>query len=247
MSEQFAAQRDSLLISTKAGHLMWEGPYGDWGSKKHLTASLDQSLKRMRLDYVDIFYSHRPDPDTPIEETVSALVQAVRSGKALYIGLSKYPPALLKQACALLREERIPCLIHQFRYNLLDRSCEEEGLATLREEQLGSIVFSPLAQGQLTGKYLEGMNEDSRAKRNDSPFLNEAQVSSNHAYILKLNEIAKQADISLTELSLRWLLQREEVSSVLIGARNISQLNSCAAAAGCAPLSEQIMSAINAL
>ena len=156
MQRDWKPYRDELIISTKAGYDMWPGPYGDFGSRKYLIASLDQSLKRMNVDYVDIFYHHRPDPETPIEETVAALAQIVRSGKALYIGLSKYPPKLFHRACDLLKEEGVPCLIHQFRYNLLDREAEKGMLPATEDRRIGSIVFSPLAQGMLTGKYLSG-------------------------------------------------------------------------------------------
>ncbi len=246
MKEHFAPRRDEMFIATKAGHLMWDGVYGDWGSRKHLIASLDQSLSRMGLDYVDVFYSHRPDPDTPIEETVSALVTAVRSGKALYAGLSKYPPALFHKACELLREEKVPCLIHQFRYNMLHRECEEGMLPALKEQQTGSIVFSPLAQGQLTGKYLAKQLPDaSRAARADSVFLNEDHVRQNNAHIAALQDLAGQAGIPLTQLAIRWLLHRPEVTSVLIGARNVEQLDGCAAAIGQPALDESLIQAID--
>lgn len=246
LQRDFAGHRDEMLISTKAGHLMWEGPYGDWGSRKHLIASVDQSLRRMKLDYVDIFYSHRPDPHTPIEETVGALAQMVRSGKALYVGLSKYPPALFNRACALLKEEKVPCIIHQFRYNMLDRSSEAGMLPATADQSCGAIVFSPLAQGLLTGKYLGGqMPEQSRAQRSDSPFLNAQQVKETGDKVAQLNDIAESAGMPLRELALRWLLQRHEVTSVLIGARHVAQLEQCAAAAGKEPLSEDILQAVD--
>ncbi len=238
--------RDELFISTKAGHLMWPGPYGDWGSRKHLLAGLDQSLRRLGLDYVDVFYSHRPDPQTPLEETVGALVQAVRSGKALYVGLSKYPPSLFNRACALLEEEKIPCLIHQYRYNLLDRSAEAGALPATHERKVGSIVFSPLAQGMLTGKYLAGNRPaDARALRADSPFLSVDKVEAEAQLVEKLADIARRAGMPLTQLALRWLLQRPEITSVLIGARNTAQLEDCARASGQAPLPEDVLSAIS--
>ncbi len=238
--------RDELFISTKAGHLMWPGPYGDWGSRKHLLAGLDQSLRRLGLDYVDVFYSHRPDPHTPLEETIGALVQAVRSGKALYVGLSKYPPALFNRACALLEEEKVPCLIHQFRYNMLDRSAEAGVLPTTQDRKVGSIVFSPLAQGVLTGKYLAGnLPADARALRADSPFLSVEKVEAEAALVERLAGIARQAGMPLTQLALRWLLRRPELTSVLIGARNVEQLEACAAAAGQPPLGEDVLGAIN--
>ncbi len=237
--------RDELFISTKAGHLMWPGPYGDWGSRKHMIAGLDQSLRRMGVDYVDVFYSHRPDPQTPLEETMGALVQAVRSGKALYVGLSKYPPALFNRACALLEEEKVPCLIHQFRYNMLDRSAEAGVLPATQERKVGSIVFSPLAQGMLTGKYLAGNRPaDARALRADSPFLSEDKVVADAARVEKLAAVAREAGIPLTQLALRWLLRRPEITSVLIGARNVAQLECCAAAAGQPALPEDLLTAV---
>lgn len=248
LQTDFAGHRDEMFVSTKAGHLMWEGPYGDWGSRKHLIAGLDQSLRRMKLDYVDVFYSHRPDPNTPIEETVGALARIVHSGKALYIGLSKYPPALFNRACALLKEEKVPCLVHQFRYNMLDRSCEAGLLPASSEQSCGTVVFSPLAQGMLTGKYLCGqMPEQSRAQRSDSPFLNAEQVKAAEEKVAALHAVAESAGMPLRELALRWLLQRKEVTSVLIGARNVTQLEQCAAAAGQEPLSADILEEVDAI
>lgn len=248
MKRDFAAQRDEMFISTKAGHLMWPGVYGDWGSRKHLISGLNQSLRRMQLDYVDVFYHHRPDPNTPLEETIGALVDIVRSGKALYIGLSKYPPALFKQACAMLREEKVPCLLHQFRYNLLDRACEAATLPMVAEQQTGSIVFSPLAQGMLTGKYLgNGLPTVSRAADTSSVFLNEEKVQADMERVRSLQQVANAAGISLTQLALRWLLRRQEVTSVLIGARTVQQLEQCAAAAGQEPLPAEVLEAIDTL
>ena len=245
LKHNFAGLRDEMFISTKAGHLMWPGVYGDWGSRKHLISGLNQSLRRMQLDYVDVFYHHRPDPNTPLEETIGALVDIVRSGKALYIGLSKYPPALFKQACAMLKEEKVPCLLHQFRYNLLDRACEAETLPTVAEMQTGSIVFSPLAQGMLTGKYVGGtVPTVSRAADPTSVFLNEEKVQADMARVQQLQSIADAAGIPLTQLALRWLLRREEVTSVLIGARTVQQLEQCAKAAGQAPLPQDVLNAL---
>lgn len=245
MKKDFSALRDEMFISTKAGHLMWPGVYGDWGSRKHLISGLDQSLRRMQLDYVDVFYHHRPDPNTPLEETIGALADIVRSGKALYVGLSKYPAPLFRQACAMLREEKVPCLLHQIRYNLLDRACEAETLPAVDDEKTGCIVFSPLAQGMLTGKYLNGtLPATSRAADTSSVFLNEEKVKADMEAIRKLQDIADRAGIPLTELSLRWLLRRKEVTSVLIGARTVEQLEQCAAAAGQAPLPDEVLHAI---
>ncbi len=239
--------RDELFLSTKAGHLMWPGPYGDWASRKHLLAGLNQSLRRLRLEYVDVFYSHRPDPNTPLEETIGALVQAVRSGKALYVGLSKYPPALFNRACALLEEENIPCLIHQYRYNMLDRSAEAAVIPATQERKVGSIVFSPLAQGVLTGKYLGGnCPADARALRADSPFLDMEKAQADAARVEKLAAIAQEAGMPLTQLALRYVLRRPEITSVLIGARNVQQLETAAEAAGQAALDADTLRAIEA-
>ena len=247
LKTQFASRRDEMFISTKAGHLMWPGPYGDWGSRKHLLAGLDQSLKRLQLDYVDVFYSHRPDPHTPLEETVGALVQAVRSGKALYVGLSKYSPSQFNRACEMLREEKVPCLLHQFRYNLLDRSCEAAVLPELTEQQTGSIVFSPLAQGMLTGKYLAGVPENSRAADVSSVFLDADKVAADRARVEALQQIADRAGMPLTQLALRWLLRRSEITSMLIGARTVKQLEDCASASAQEPLPQKILAEIDAL
>ncbi len=248
LKQEFAGHRDEMFIATKAGHLMWPGPYGDWGSRKHLISGLDQSLRRLQLDYVDVFYHHRPDPDTPIEETVEALVQIVRSGKALYIGLSKYPPALFNRACTLLAEAHVPCLLHQLRYNLLDRACEAGQLPAVKAQGTGSIVFSPLAQGMLTGKYLNttALPAGSRAERSDSIFLDAAKVAADAERVARLHAVAEKSGIPLTQLALRWLLQRGEVTSVLIGARTVAQLEECAAAAGQPALDDELMNLLNA-
>ena len=248
LKQEFAGHRDEMFIATKAGHLMWPGPYGDWGSRKHLISGLDQSLRRLQLDYVDVFYHHRPDPDTPIEETVEALVQIVRSGKALYIGLSKYPPALFNRACTMLAEAHVPCLLHQLRYNLLDRACEAGQLPAVKAQGTGSIVFSPLAQGMLTGKYLNttALPTGSRAERSDSIFLDAAKVAADAERVARLHAVAENAGIPLTQLALRWLLQRNEVTSVLIGARTVAQLEECAAAAGQPALDDELMNLLNA-
>ena len=223
------AHRDEVIIATKAGHDMWPGPYGEWGSRKNLLASLDQSLKRMRLDYVDIFYSHRPDPVTPIEETMQALVDAVHQGKALYVGISKYPPEMAAKAYAYLREQHVPCLVYQGRYNMLDRAVEPEILPQAASEGAGFVAFSPLAQGLLTGKYLRGIPEDSRMKH--SRFLTSDVLTPELlAQISGWNDEAKAEGYTLAQYALRWILRRPEVTSVIIGASSVEQLKSNLAA-----------------
>ena len=222
LREDLHAYRDEMIVSTKAGYLMWPGPYGEWGSRKYLLASLDQSLKRLGLEYVDVFYSHRPDPETPLEETMGALDRAVRSGKALYAGLSNYPAEETRRAVALLRQLGTPCLIHQPRYNLLDRWIEGGLTDVLAEEGLGSIVFSPLAQGQLTGRYLKEIPADSRASK--KLFLKPAQVQANLPKIRALNAIAEGRGQSLAEMALAWVLRLPVVTSALIGASSTAQL-----------------------
>ncbi len=225
LREDFQGYRDELVISTKAGYLMWEGPYGDWGSRKYLLASLDQSLKRMGLEYVDIFYHHRMDPATPLEETMGALAQAVRSGKALYAGLSNYDGETLEKAEAVLREERVPFVINQNRYSILDRTIERNGLKeTSRRLGKGIITFSPLAQGMLTDRYLNGIPEDSRI-RTDGRFLKESQLSEERMQKIRgLNEIARARGQTLAEMALAWILRDGAVTSVLIGASKPSQI-----------------------
>ncbi|MDD2381059.1 MAG: L-glyceraldehyde 3-phosphate reductase [Mariniphaga sp.] len=222
LKKDFKPYRDELIISSKAGYLMWPGPYGEWGSRKYILASLDQSLKRMGLDYVDIFYSHRPDPETPLEETMMALDQAVRSGKALYIGLSNYPADMTRRAVYLLKELRTPCLIHQPRYSMFDRWVENDLLNTLEEEGIGCIPFSPLAQGLLTDRYLKGIPEGSRATR--ELFLTKEHVESAHGKIIKLNKIAQQRGQSLAQMALTWVLKDKRITSVLIGASSVKQI-----------------------
>ncbi len=222
--EDLTPYRDELLISTKAGWDMWPGPYGNFGSRKYLIASLDQSLKRMGLEYVDIFYHHRPDPDTPLEETMGALDQIVRQGKALYVGISQYSAEDTKKASSLLKEMGTPFLIHQPRYNMMDRWVEDGLLDTLEEEGIGSIVFSPLEQGILTSKYLDGIPEDSRAAI-DGGYLKASKITPALVdRIKKLNVIAKNRGQSLAQMSIAWLLKDERVSSVLVGASKVSQL-----------------------
>ena len=222
LKQDFLAYRDELIISTKAGYLMWPGPYGEWGTRKYVLSSLDQSLKRMGLDYVDIFYSHRPDPDTPLEETMMALDQAVRSGKALYVGISNYPADLTREASRILKELGTPCLIHQPKYSMFVRWVEEGLLDVLEEEGIGCIPFSPLAQGLLTDRYLNGIPEGSRATR--EVFLKKEQVDTAHHKIVKLNEIAWQRGQSLAQMALAWVLRDKRITSVLIGASSVAQI-----------------------
>lgn len=229
MARDLAPYRDELIISTKAGYGMWEGPYGEWGSRKYLLASLDQSLERMGLDYVDIFYSHRFDPDTPLEETMGALASAVHQGKALYAGISSYSARKTREAEALLREEGVPLLIHQPSYSMLNRWIEQELLDALEELGIGSIVFSPLAQGLLTSKYLEGVPEDARANKSASfrrDFLNERTLEKVRA----LNDIAADRGQTLAQMALAWCLRDPRVTSVLIGASSTRQIRENVAA-----------------
>jgi L-glyceraldehyde 3-phosphate reductase len=222
--------RDELIISSKAGYYMWPGPYGEWGSKKYLVSSLDQSLKRMDLDYVDIFYHHRPDPNTPLEETMAALDLIVRQGKALYIGVSNYNAEQTKAASAILKRLGTPFVINQPRYNMFDRWIEEGLQDVLREEGIGSIAFVPLAQGQLTNKYLNGVPKDSRAA-GPSVFLSEKDLTEEKLNkIRKLNEIANERGQSLAQMSLAWVLRGGKVTSALIGASKVSQIEENAAA-----------------
>lgn len=224
MKSSFAPYRDELFISTKAGHDMWPGPYGNWGSRKHLMASLDQSLKRMNLDYVDVFYSHRYDPETPLEETLQALVDIVRKGKALYVGLSKYPLDAYLFACRYLKERDVPCLLYQGRYSMLVREPESQGiLNAVKENGSGFVAFSPLAQGLLTNRYLNGIPDDSRIARGG--FLKkEALTPEVLSKIQALNERAAIRGQSLAEMALAWLLKNETVTSVIVGASSVEQL-----------------------
>ncbi|MER7936064.1 MULTISPECIES: L-glyceraldehyde 3-phosphate reductase [unclassified Streptomyces] len=233
LKADFAGYRDELVISTKAGYLMWPGPYGEWGSRKYLLSSLDQSLTRMGLDYVDIFYSHRPDPETPLEETMGALHSAVQQGKALYVGVSNYSAEQTREAARILGELGTPLLIHQPRYSMLDRRPETEGvLDALDELQVGSIVFSPLEQGLLTGRYLDGIPEGSRAA-SDSPFLNSDAVTEDLvAQLRDLDEIAKGRGQTLAQLALSWVLRGGRVTSALIGASSPRQVEDCVGAIG---------------
>ncbi len=226
----FAGLRDELVISTKAGYLMWPGPYGEWGSRKYLTASLDQSLKRMGLDYVDIFYSHRVDPETPLEETMGALAKALESGKALYVGISSYNSRRTHEAAALLKEFGHRCLIHQPSYSMLNRWIETDGLLdTLEQEGIGCIAFSPLAQGMLSDKYLAGTPAESRVKESAAmkpEFLSEKNL----ANIRALNEIARARGQTLAQMAIAWVLRKPQITSALIGARTTTQIDDCVGA-----------------
>ena len=226
LNENLKAYRDEMIISTKAGYYMWKGPYGDGGSRKYLISSLDQSLKRMNLEYVDIFYHHRPDSNTPLEETMGALTDIVKQGKALYIGLSNYHPKELREASKILKANGTPCLIHQFSYNMFNRWSEDEGLHDVhKEEGIGSIAFSPLAQGMLTNKYFHGIPEDSRAKKESSVFLHEKDITEEKLNkVRSLNEVAKRRGQTLAEMALAWVLRKDIVNSVLIGASKVEQI-----------------------
>lgn len=223
-AQDFHPYRDELIISTKAGYDMWPGPYGEWGSRKNLLASLDQSLKRMGLDYVDIFYSHRYDPDTPLEETMGALDSAVRQGKALYVGISNYNPEMTRRAAQILRDLGTPCVIHQPRYSMLDRWVEDGLLEVLTREGIGCIVFSPLAQGQLTDRYLKGIPAGARATKTERVWLTPDDVKQNLPKVEKLNEIAQKRGQSLAQMALVWVLRQPAVTSALIGASSVKQL-----------------------
>ncbi len=224
LSSDLAAYRDELIISTKAGYPMWPGPYGVGGSRKSLLSSLDQSLKRMKIDYVDIFYSHRFDPNTPLEETMGALASAVHQGKALYVGISSYSAKKTREASALLKELGVPCVIHQPSYSMLNRWIEEDLLDALKEENIGCIVFSPLAQGLLTGKYLAGVPADSRKAKGAPAFRENYVTPANLDKVRHLTEIANRRGQSLAQMALAWVLRHPQVTSALIGASKISQL-----------------------
>jgi L-glyceraldehyde 3-phosphate reductase len=227
LKQDFLPYRDELIISTKAGYGMWPGPYGEWGSRKYLLASLDQSLKRMGLDYVDIFYSHRPDPDTPLEETMMALDQAVRSGKALYAGISNYDADTTARAAAILRELGTPCLIHQARYSMIDRWVEDGLLAQLDQDDIGFIVFSPLAQGLLSDKYLRGIPDSSRATKSYGSLPKGRITPELVAKLQRLNDVAAARGQSLAQMAIAWLLRLPRVTSVLIGASSVAQIDDC--------------------
>lgn len=225
LREDFRTWRDELIISTKAGYTMWDGPYGDWGSRKYLISSLDQSLKRMGLEYVDIFYHHRPDPETPLEETMMALDQVVRQGKALYAAISNYPAELAAEAIKILRELGTPCLIHQPKYSLFERQPENGLLDVLQRDGVGCIAFSPLAGGVLTDRYLHGVPEDSRAA-SGSRFLNSEQLTAEKMHkVRQLNAIAERRGQKLAQMALAWVLRQPAMTSVLIGASKTSQID----------------------
>ncbi|MDU1091130.1 MAG: aldo/keto reductase [Leclercia adecarboxylata] len=225
LQEDFSSLRDELIISSKAGYTMWEGPYGDWGSRKYLIASLDQSLKRMGLEYVDVFYHHRPDPETPLQETMKALDHIVRQGKALYVGLSNYPAELARQAIEILDDLGTPCLIHQPKFSMLERAPEEGLLDVLKQKGVGCIAFSPLAGGQLTDRYLNGIPADSRAA-SGSRFLNPDQITEEKLVkVRKLNALAERRNQKLSQMALAWVLHHEAITSVLIGASKTAQID----------------------
>jgi L-glyceraldehyde 3-phosphate reductase len=245
LREDFAPYRDELVISTKAGYDMWPGPYGEWGSRKYLLASLDQSLRRMGLEYVDIFYSHRPDPETPLEETMGALASAVQQGKALYVGISNYSPEQTRQAARILRELGSPCLIHQPRYSMLDRWVEKGLLDTLEKEGIGAIVFSPLAQGQLTDRYLNGFPQGARATKTERVWLTPDNVKQNLPKIRKLNQLAAQRGQSLAQMAIAWVLRKPQITSALVGASSVKQLETNLAALNNLKFTEEELQSID--
>jgi L-glyceraldehyde 3-phosphate reductase len=245
--KDFFPYRDELIVSTKAGYQMWQGPYGDWGSRKYLIASLDQSLHRMGLEYVDIFYHHRPDPDTPLEETMHALHHIVTSGKALYAGISNYPAELTLKASKILRSLGTPCLLHQAKYSMLNRWIEKELLNVLKKEGIGCIAFSPLAQGLLTGKYLDGIPADSRAA-NPNGFLKREEVTEEKiSKIRKLNTLAQQRGQTMAQMALAWVLRHPEMTSVLIGASRVSQIDDAVGALKNSAFSAQEINTIDSI
>jgi L-glyceraldehyde 3-phosphate reductase len=242
-----AAHRDELIVSTKAGYRMWPGPYGEWGSRKSLLASLDASLRRLGLDYVDVFYHHRPDPDTPLEESMLALDQAVRSGKALYAGLSNYGPEGTRDAAALLRETRTPLVLHQPKYSTLERTPERGLLDTLEELGVGCIVFSPLAQGLLTSRYLQDVPADSRAAKPHGFLKREAVTDERRAQLRALDDIARGRGQSLAQLAVLWVLRHPAVTSALVGASRVAQLDETLDAVAAPPLADDELRAIDAV
>jgi L-glyceraldehyde 3-phosphate reductase len=246
-AQDFAPYRDELIISSKAGWDMWPGPYGDFGSRKYLVASLDQSLKRMGLPYVDIFYHHRPDPETPLEETMGALDFIVRSGRALYVGISQYPAELTRKAAQMLRQMGTPCLIHQPRYSMFDRWVEGSLLAALEDEGIGSIVFSPLAQGLLTDRYLGGIPGDSRAGRGVGALHTEQVTDEVVGKVRRLNAMARERGQSMAEMALAWVLRKPQVTSALIGASRPSQIDDAVAALKNLAFSDEELAKIDAI
>jgi L-glyceraldehyde 3-phosphate reductase len=247
MKNDLVGYRDELVVSTKAGYLMWPGPYGEWGSRKYLVASLDQSLKRMGLEYVDIFYSHRPDPETPLEETMGALDHIVRSGKALYAGISSYNADQTRKAVRILRDLGTPCLIHQPSYNMFNRWVEEGLLTVLAEEGIGCIAFSPLAQGLLSDRYLKGIPADSRAGKPHG-FLRPAAITPEKlAKVGALNELAKHRRQSLAQMAIAWVLRHTAITSAVIGASNIRQIEECVGALQGLAFTEEELQATEAI
>lgn len=247
LSADLAAYRDELVISTKAGYRMWPGPYGEWGSRKYLLSSLDQSLKRLGLDYVDIFYHHRPDPDTPIEETMGALDHIVRSGKALYAGVSNYKPEQVRCAAGVLRALGTPCVIHQPSYNMFNRWVEEGLLSVLADEGMGCIAFSPLAQGLLTDRYLQGIPEGSRASKPHG-FLKPAQITdAKLAQVVRLNAVARERGQSLSRMSIAWVLRHAGMTSALIGASRVEQIEEAVGALSHLTFTGEELQAIDAI
>jgi L-glyceraldehyde 3-phosphate reductase len=247
LRDDLAPYRDELIISSKAGYGMWAGPYGEWGSRKYLIASLDQSLRRMGLDYVDIFYHHRPDPDTPLEETMGALDQIVRSGKALYAGISNYSADQTRAAAKILRQLGTPCVIHQPSYSMFNRWVEDGLLDALRDEGVGCIVFSPLAQGLLSDKYLDGVPEGSRASKAHG-FLRPAHITDEKlAKVRQLNDLAAARGQTLAQLALAWVLRDPVVTSALIGASRPAQIDDAVGALQAAPLASEELQAIEAI
>ncbi|MGE5376072.1 MAG: L-glyceraldehyde 3-phosphate reductase [Bacteroidota bacterium] len=245
--QDFHPYRDELIVSTKAGYDMWPGPYGEWGSRKYMLASLNASLKRMKLDYVDIFYSHRFDPETPLEETMGALDTAVRQGKALYAGISSYNPEMTKRAAEILHDLGTPCLIHQPSYNMFDRWIEDGLLDVLVEEGIGCIVFSPLAQGQLTSRYLNGIPSGARATKTERVWLTPDDVKANLPKVQKLNEIAQARGQSLAQMAIAWVLRKPAVTSALIGASSVQQLEDNLASLNNLKFSEEELNRIESI
>lgn len=248
LAQDLAPYRDELIISTKAGYYMWPGPYGEWGSRKYLVASLDQSLERMGLDYVDIFYSHRPDPDTPLQETMGALDYVVRSGRALYVGISSYDADETRQAVEILRELGTPCLIHQPRYNMFDRWIEDRLLGVLDEEGIGCIGFSPLCQGILTDKYLDGIPEDSRAGDLEGEFHWGDRVTQERiAKVRELREIAQARGQSMAQMAIAWVLRHPGMTSALFGASSVAHVEEAVAALDNLAFSDEELQRIHAI